>query len=351
MDHTEVRLTKLAIGTEKGAYVLDDDSGAWTVMGPIFPGWKVTAFGQAPDGTHLASVGSNWFGVGIHRSPDFRAWEQTESPPAWPEETERKMEQIWTFHTDGERVWAGVAHAGLFTSGDGGFTWEPVSGLNEHRTRSEWQPGLGGLCAHRVKIDGSRQWVAISAVGVFRSDDGGHTWEPKNDGVAPVGLPDDAPRPEVGYCVHCVAHDPENTQRIWRQDHSGVYRTNDGGDSWERIENGLPANFGFVMWRDDSSGRLFTIPLEADSNRVPVDGALRVYRSDDDGESWTVSGVGWSQAPQFTGVLRGAFDGDGSGRFAFGTTGGKVWITGDNGDSWDELEPSFPRIGALKVFD
>ena len=279
---------RIAVGTEKGAYLLDEASGGWDVTGPLFPGWKVSAFGSAPDGAHLAAVGSNWFGVGIHRSSDLVDWVQTDTPPAWPEDTERKMEQVWTFYRQDGRLWAGVAEAGLFTSDDHGVSWEPVSGLNEHRTRSQWEPGFGGLCTHRIKVDGDTQWVAISAVGVFRSDDGGATWDPKNDGVAPVGLPEDAPRPEVGYCVHCVAHHPEDPNRIWRQDHSGVYRSEDGGDNWSRIENGLPANFGFVMWRDDSSGRLFTIPLEADSNRVPVEGALRVYRSDDDGDSWTV---------------------------------------------------------------
>ncbi|HZD24536.1 MAG TPA: hypothetical protein VE569_14220 [Acidimicrobiia bacterium] len=342
-------MTRIAVGTEKGAYVIDDADGSSDVTGPMFPGWKVTAFGTAPNGTHLAAVGSNWFGVGVHRSQDFSNWEQTETPPAWPEDTEREMEQIWTFHTVDDRIWTGVADAGLFISSDQGITWDPVKGLNEHRTRGEWYPGFGGLCAHRVKVDGDRQWVAISAVGVFRSDDGGVTWDPKNDGVEPVGLPEDAERPEVGYCVHCVAHDPGDPARIWRQDHSGVYRTSDGGDNWERIENGLPANFGFVMWRDDGSGRLFTIPLEADANRVPVDGALRVFRSDDDGDSWGVSGAGWSDAPQFTGVLRGAFDGDDDGTFCFGTTGGKLWITTDNGENWRQLDSSFPRIGAIQI--
>lgn len=340
---------KLAVGTEKGAYLLEQTSGSWNVTGPMFPGWKVSAFGTASDGNHLAAVGSNWYGVGIHRSDDFQDWEQTDSPPVWPEGSERKMEQVWTFHTNGDRIWAGVADAGLFTSDDGGVVWDSVVGLNEHRTRDDWGPGFGGLCAHRVKVDGDMQWVAISAVGVFRSNDGGETWDPKNDGVDAVGLPEDAPRPEVGYCVHCVAHDLANPMRIWRQDHSGVYRTENGGDSWERIENGLPANFGFVMWRDDGSGRLFTIPLEASDNRVPVGGALRVYRSDDDGDSWTVSGDGWSTAPHFTGVLRGAFDGDDEGTFSFGTTGGKLWLTRDHGDNWEELAPVFPRIGAVKL--
>lgn len=340
---------KIAVGTEKGAYLLEESAGSWNVTGPMFPGWKVTAFGTAPDGTYLAAVGSNWFGVGIHRSADFMDWDQIDEPPAWPEETGRKMEQIWTFHTGGDRIWAGVAEAGLFTSDDQGVSWAPVAGLNEHRTRDQWHPGAGGLCAHRVMVDGDTHWVAISAVGVFRSDDGGETWEPRDEGVNTVGLPEDAPRPEVGFCVHCVAHDPNDPTRIWRQDHSGVYRTADGGEKWERIEDGLPASFGFVMWRDDASERLFTIPLEADENRVPVDGLLRVYASDNDGDSWAVAGSGWSEAPQFTGVLRGAFDGDNEGAFCFGTTGGKLWLTADNGGDWTELGPAFPRIAAVKL--
>lgn len=342
-------MVKMLVGTEKGGYVVEGSGSEWDVSGPLFPGWKVTAFGTAPDGTHLAAVGSNWFGVGVHRSTDLANWEQTESAPAWDEGSERKMEQIWTFHTTGDRVWAGVAHAGLFVSDDGGVTWDPVKGLNEHRTRDDWKPGLGGLCAHRVTVDGDHQWVAISAVGLLRSEDGGINWDLKNDGVDPAGVPEDSPRPEVGYCVHCVAHDPVDPRRIWRQDHTGVYRSGNGGDDWERIENGLPAAFGFVMWRDDDSGRLMTIPLQADSNRVPVHGALRVYKSDDDGDSWQVAGSGWSGSPQFTGVLRGAFSGDDHGTFCFGTTGGKLWLTTDNGDSWAELGSSFPRIGAVSL--
>lgn len=342
-------MRQMIVGTEKGAYVLREAGTGWEVEGPVFPGWKVTAFGQAPDGAHLAAIGSNWFGVGIHRSDDLAQWRQTDTPPSWPEESGNKMEQIWTFHSAAGRVWAGVAEAGLFHSDDGGITWEPNPGLNEHRTRADWHPGFGGLCAHRILDDGDRLWVAISAVGCFRSDDGGLTWEPKNSGVPSVDTADDGPPPEVGYCIHGLAQDPSAPERLWRQDHRGVFRSYDGGDNWERIENGLPAGFGFVMWRDRASGRLFTVPLEADENRVPPEGRLRAYKSDDDGESWEVAGSGWSEAPQFTGVLRGAFDGDDDGTFCFGTTGGNLWLTRDLGGTWEMLEPSFPRIGALRI--
>jgi len=340
---------RIAVGTEKGGYLVTETGDSWSVAGPMFPGWKVTAFGRTAGGTHLAAVGSNWFGVGIHRSDNLTAWSPTDTPPSWSKESGRKMEEIWTFHTDGDRILAAVAQAGLFTSDDDGDTWSAVEGLNEHRTRDDWHPGFGGLCAHRILTGADRIWVGISAVGVFRSDDGGKTWSSKNDGVPPVGVPADVPRPEVGYCVHGLAHDPESPQRIWRQDHAGMFRSRDGGDTWERIESGLPSGFGFVIWRDDNSGRLFTIPLTSDENRVPVDGELRAYVSDDDGDSWLVSGSGWSEAPQYTGVLRGAFDGDNQGRFCFGTTGGKLWLTDDNGSAWQQLEASFPRIDAVRL--
>ena len=342
---------RIAVGTEKGAYLLAETTSSWQVEGPVFPGWKVTAFGETSQGVHLAAVGSNWFGVGIHHSEDLRHWKQADSPPSWPDGSDRKMEQIWTFHNVGDKLFAGVAQAGLFTSDDGGLSWDPVPGLNEHRTRAEWHPGAGGLCAHRILTGADRTWVAISAVGVFRSDDEGATWVPKNDGVPSVDTAEGGERPEVGYCVHGLAQDAEDPNRIWRQDHMGVFRTKDGGDNWERIEEGLPAGFGFVMWRHHLSGRLLTIPLHSDENRLPVDGMLRAYASDDDGDSWSKAGTGWSEAPQFTGALRRAFDGDDNGTFCFGTTGGKLWLTRDLGETWHELEPSFPRIAAIRIME
>ena len=291
-------MSSIVIGTEKGAYNLTRTGSSWDVQGPIFPGWRVSAFGRAPSGAYLAAVASNWFGVGVHRSEDLAEWEAIDSPPAWPEETERKMEQIWRFLTVGDRVYAGVAHAGLFSSDDDGETWAPNAGLNEHATRDEWEPGFGGLCAHRILVDGDRMWVAISAVGVFRSDDGGETWNVKNDGVPPAGQPEDSPRPEVGYCVHGLAQDPSNLDTIWRQDHMGMHRTTDGGDNWERINDGLPQDFGFVIWRDQGSGRLFTVPLDADTIfRLPCRSASSYFGpprapSELDHRLWSVFGVG-----------------------------------------------------------
>lgn len=337
---------KIAVGTEKGAYVLDSATGG--VDGPHFPGWKVNAFGITAEGTHLAGLGSNWFGAAVHRSSDFESWEQASGTPSYSDETD--LNNIWTFHNIRQKTLVGVADAGLFVSDDDGLTWEGVESLNDHRTRSEWGPGLGGLCAHRILSAGDSIWVAISAVGVFRSDDGGVSWEPKNDGVPMAGVDEQPdPRPEVGYCVHNLDHDPAHPERLFRQDHAGVFRSDNGGDAWDRIENGLPAGFGFVMRRDHASGRLFTLPLHSDGNRVPVDGKLAMYRSDDDGDSWQVSGSGWPDSPTYTSVLRGAVDADGDGTLAFGTTGGKVWLTDDAGENWRELDATVPRIGAVRL--
>ncbi len=342
-------MMRILVGTEKGAYLLTESGSDWQVENQIFPGWKVTAFGEAADGTHIAGVGSNWFGVGVQHSENLLDWKPSDSPPAWPEGSDRRMEQIWTFHNEGDRLLAGVAQAGLFASDDGGMSWDPVASLNEHRTRDQWHPGAGGLCAHRILSGNGSMWIGISAVGVFRTDDEGVTWVPKNDGVPSVDTAEGGERPEVGYCVHGLAHDPREPNRMWRQDHRGVFRSTDGGDNWERIEDGLPAGFGFVIWRFHESGRLLTIPLHSDENRVPVDGKLRAYVSDNDGDYWAVAGAGWSEAAQYTGVLRRAFDGGDDGAFCFGTSGGKLWLTRDLGESWQQLGPSFPRIAAIRL--
>lgn len=335
----------IAVGTEKGAFFID--SATQKSSDPVFPGWKVTAFGRSGD-RYIATVGSNWFGVGVHHSTDMVNWTQTDSPPTYAEE--RPLDEIWTLHDTDDHLFAGVAEAGLFRSADHGDTWEAIPGLNDHPTRDQWLPGFGGLCAHRVLTAGDRIWVAISAVGVFRSDDGGDTFDPKNSGVTPVGDDGDGPPPEIGYCVHRIVAHPNDPDLIWRQDHRGMYRTRDGGDNWEKIETGLPSGFGFAIVREGSTGRLFVAPLHSDERRLPVNGEFRVYRSHDDGNSWEVSGSGWPEAPTHTSVLRGAIDADDRGHVAIGTTSGNVWLTSDSGDTWTALPHTFPRIGAITLW-
>ena len=329
----------ITIGTVKGGYVLDDSGRV--LSGPHFPGWKVTAWGTTGDGATLAALASNWFGTSVQRSRDLEDWEQLPDGPSY--EDGRSLDQIWTLHTtDTGTILAGVDEAGLFRSDDAGESWEPVPSLNDWPSRNRWMPGLGGLCAHHVITIGDRWWVGISAVGVFRSDDAGATFVEVDDGVTPAAEPTE--ETDAGTCVHSIAVDPGRPDAVWRQDHSGVYRTVNAGEWWDRIEHGLPARFGFPIRRDDASGRLFVVPLESDGNRVAADGRFRVYRSDDDGDSWGVSGTGWPDHPSFDTVLRNAMAADGDGALALGTTGGDVWLTHDAGDTWTQADLRLPRI-------
>jgi photosystem II stability/assembly factor-like uncharacterized protein len=182
---------------------------------------------------------------------------------------------------------------------------------------------------------------------VFRSDDGGATWNTKNAGVARTV--DDEVSDDIGYCVHCIVQDPDDSNRLYRQDHQGVFRTDDGGDSWERIQQGLPSGFGFPIVLDEETRSLFVIPLESDENRLPIDGAFRVYRSDDRGDSWHVSGTGYPEAATFTAVLRGAMDTDRRRGVYLGTTAGKVIATADAGETWTTLPWTLPRILSVRV--
>ncbi len=338
-------MTTIAVGTEKGGYLLRTEEESWHITGPLFAGWKVTAWGTTPVGTTLAALASNWFGASIHRSHNLEDWEQVENGPSYPADSGRKLNQIWTFSASGDRILAGVDEAGLFESNDDGTTWNAVDGLNEHPSRPSWSPGLGGLCAHHVVTAGERLWVGISAVGVFRSDDGGATFGRYDAGV-PTVVVDES---EAGYCVHSIVNDPTDPDRMWRQDHLGVFRSTDGGGSWNRIEQGLPSSFGFPMVRDHASGRLFIVPLQSDENRLPVDGLFRVYSSDDDGESWHVSGNGWPESAAYTAVLRGAMAADQKGGVYAGTTSGSIWATADAGDHWAELPFVLPRILTVAV--
>ena len=342
----------LAVGTEKGAYLFrsNDARTEWDLEGPLLKGWKVTAFCTAGDGTYLLATGSNWFGAAVHRSSDLKEWTQILDGPAWPEGGDRKLTQIWTLTQAGSTLWAGVDEAGLFRSDDHGETWQPVEGLNEHPTRPGWQPGLGGLAAHRVVVDQNdpdRMWVAISAVGVFRSDDGGTTWNTKNTGVPRTV--DDEDIDDIGFCVHCLVQDFDHPQRLYRQEHQGVFRSDNGGDSWERTEKGLPSAFGFPLVQDAQTRSLFVVPLESDENRLPVDGAFRVYRSKNRGDTWHESGSGHPESATFTTVLRGAMDTDQQSGIYLGTTAGKLVITADAGDTWTSLPWTLPRILSVRV--
>lgn len=363
------------IGTEKGAFVARATSERrnWQIEGPLFKGWKVTASGRSPSGHYLLATASQVYGVAIHKGSDLKSWRQITSGPAYPPPTAetkaaasgdpdaewverariRKLNQIWTLHCDATRHYAGVDTAGLFSSEDDGETWQPVTALNDHPTRPSWFPGAGGLCAHTVLVDPKRPasiWCAMSAVGVWRSDDGGASWLTKNEGVRCIAPDKDIPG--IGYCVHGLAQDPADANTLFRQDHTGMYRTRDGGDRWERIENGLASWFGFPIALDPHTRALFAFPMESDEYRLPVDGKFRVYRSRDEGDSWEPLARGLPETPSYAGVLRGAMAVDGldpAGVYV-GSTSGDVFASADGGDSWEALPCRLPRVLSVKAY-
>lgn len=343
------------VGTRKGAFLFrsDDTRAEWDIEGPIFKGWEVTACHRLVDGTYLAATTSYVYGAALHRSHDLRLWEPIPHGPAYAAESGRKLKQIWTLGSGHGRVLAGVDEAGLFSSEDGGHSWSEVSGLNDHATRPSWQPGAGGLCAHSLLFDPrnpARLWCGISAVGVFRSEDAGATWKPRNDGV-PVIIEDEKHK-EIGFCVHALALDPDDPERIYRQDHKGMYRSSDGGDHWEPNDDGLPSAFGFPIALHPRTGSLFAVPLESDEYRMPADGALRVYRSVDRGDTWHASGAGLVQQSWYGGVLRGALAVDDltPGGVYVGTTSGEVFLSSDDGDTWRRMPCTLPRVMHVSAY-
>jgi photosystem II stability/assembly factor-like uncharacterized protein len=342
------------VGTDKGGFVLrSDDRAAWRIEGPVFKGWKVSASGRDASGRFWAATASDVYGPAVHVSNDLAEWRQIENGPAWPKSVERKLNQVWTLHLEGDRFWAGVDEAGLFSSTDSGETWQPVDGLNEHATREGWFPGAGGMCAHSILVDPAdpqRIWVGISAVGLFRSDDGGATWATKNAGVKQVI--EDKKHKDIGFCVHALAADPDDANVIYRREHTGMYRTGDGGETWEQIENGLSSWFGFPIVMDRRTRTLFCVPLESDEYRIPTDGALRVYRSRNRGDSWESASDGLPRKHAYMGVLRGAMAADSLDPCGvyFGTTAGTVHVSSNAGDTWTQLPAVLPRVLSVSVF-
>jgi len=368
----------LVVGTAKGMviYRTDDRRQDWASNGLELNGWTITAATRDKDGRTYVGVTHDVYGAVIIVSDDLKSWRQIENGPRYPatdlgneqhnrvigamdpmgnrKAPHRHVDQIWKLHAVDDVVYAGVSEAGLFRSNDRGESWDPVSGLNNHPTRDEWEPGFGGLCAHSILVDeknSDRIWVGISAAGVFRSDDGGKTWDGKNDGVSK----------DEGYCVHGLAHDPNNANFIYRQDHRGMYRTYDGGDSWELYENGLPVAelsdghkcvFGFPVEWDTNNDGVYALPLEADAYRYPKDGELKVYRTRAEGNRWETLSNGLP-SDTFASILRGAMSVDhlSPGGVYFGTSAGQVFASSDNGDNWIRMPETLPRVLCVEAFN
>jgi photosystem II stability/assembly factor-like uncharacterized protein len=334
----------------------DDDRREWSVDGPLLTGWEVFhATRDGRTGTLFACTNSMAHGATVHRSTDDgRTWDRSEQI-GLPEESGLTLEKTWHVEpgheSQPETLWLGAAPGALFRSDDGGGSWHPVDGLVEHETRERWMPGAGGMCCHSISLDRSdpqRLYAAISAAGAFRTDDGGESWVPANKGVAADFMPD--PYPEVGQCVHKLLAHPQRPERLWQQNHCGVYRSDDGGERWERLDgNGLPSDFGFALAihpRDPDTA--WVVPEESAMNRVTCDGRLGVYRTRDAGATWELRPA---RDEAWVAVLResGASDDLDPVGVYFGTQSGSIFVSPDEGETWVEAARHLPPVLSVEV--
>jgi photosystem II stability/assembly factor-like uncharacterized protein len=363
---------RVLVGTRKGAFILTSDEyrEAWKVDGPHFPGWEVyhvTGSPVDPDRLY-AAPSTSWFGQLIQRSEDGGitwtpvgndfTYAGVPGTHQWYDGTPHPWEfaRVWHLEpslTDRETVYAGVEDAALFRSVDGGQTWHELPGLREHGSGAHWQPGAGGMCLHTIILDPQnphRMFVAISAAGVFRTDDDGTTWQPVNQGLLSDGIP--SPAAEVGHCVHNLAMHPSRPQTLFMQKHWDVMRTDDGGDHWNEISGNLPSDFGFpVAVHAHEPETIYVVPITSDSHHFPPDGRLRVYRSRSGGNTWEALGNGLPQKDCYVNVLRDAMAVDSLPECGiyFGTTGGQVYASPDSGDSWAPIVRDLPAVLSVEV--
>jgi len=350
---------ELLVGTRKGLFIVrgDEDRRRWEVDEPTLTGWDVFhAVRDRRDGTVYAATNNFVYGATVHRSTDLETWERADEL-GLPEDGELKLEKTWHVEPgrpgeDG-RLWLGGAPGVLFRTDDGGRTWTPVNGLVEHPTRDRWQPGAGGMCCHSIQldpVDPQKMLVAISAAGAFRTDDGGETWTPVNKGVAADFMPD--PYPELGQCVHKLLQHPLRPERLWQQNHCGVYRSDDYGDTWQRLDgNGLPSDFGFPLALDPQDPDVaFVVPEVGAENRVTPDGRLGVYRTGDGGESWTLLEDGLPQRAWAAVMREGmSFDELDPVGIYLGTQSGSVWVSPDGGGEWIEAARDLPPVLSVEA--
>jgi photosystem II stability/assembly factor-like uncharacterized protein len=380
---------RVLVGTRKGAFILTADGARkrWKVSGPHFAGWEIYHMKGSPSDPNriYASQTSGWFGQIVQRSDDGgKSWSTPGSSPAeletpdgarkgesnkfvydgvpgthqWYDGTQHPWEfkRIWHLEPslkDPDRVYAGVEDAALFESKDGGKSWKELSGLRKHDTGPKWQPGAGGMCLHTILLDPQdrqRMYVAISAAGAFRTDDGGETWKPINHGLHSQYIPD--PTAEVGHCVHRIAMHPSRPNTLFMQKHWDVMRSDNGGDSWREVSGNLPTDFGFpIDVHAHEPETIYVVPIKSDSEHYPPNSRLRVYRSRTGGNEWEALTKGLPQRNCYVNVLRDAMSVDSlepCGIY-FGTTGGQVYASANAGDSWKPIVRDLPAVLSVEV--
>lgn len=347
------------VGTRKGAFILESDAArrTWSLAGPFCEAWPINhVIAEPASGRIHAAGGNEWFGPAVWTSEDLGAsWTHSSEGLAYGE-GEPPIRSVWSLAPANGHLYAGVEPAGLFRSADNGKSWTHLGGLREHPSRKDWQPGAGGLILHSLVVDPAddrRLWVAISAAGVFHSADGGATWEARNRGTRADFLPEDQRYPEHGQCVHCLVKAPGAGDLFYQQNHCGMYRSEDGGKTWQSIEAGLPSSFGFpaaVHPRDPDT--LYLVPLNGDTaGRYVPDGKVAVWRTRDGGRTWQDLRAGLPQRNAFVNVLRQALATDGlepAGVY-FGTGSGALYASADEGDSWACIAEHLPTITSVET--
>jgi len=363
---------RVLVGTRKGAFILTADGKReqWDVSGPHFAGWEIYHLKGSPaDPNRLyASQSSGWFGQTMQRSDDGGVtwtpvgneftYDGVAGTHQWYDGTQHPWEftRVWHLEpslTDPDTVYAGVEDAALFRSTDGGLTWRELSGLRNHKSGPSWQPGAGGLGLHTILLDPNdlnRIFVAISAAGAFRSDDGGETWRPINRGLKSEYIPD--PEAETGHCVHRIAMHPARPNTLFMQKHWDVMRSDDAGELWYEVSGNLPSDFGFpIHVHAHDPNTVYVVPIKSDSEHFPPEGKLRVYRSRTGGNEWEALTNGLPQSDCYVNVLRDAMAVDSLDECGvyFGTSGGQVYASADSGDHWAPIVRDLPAVMSVEV--
>ena len=363
---------RVLVGTRKGAFILESDGQRqdWSISGPHFAGWEIYHLKASPvDPNRLyASQSTGWYGQMIQRSNDGgQTWELMDNkfvydgvlgthqsydgtPHPW------EFKRVWHLEpslSDPDTVYAGVEDAAIFRTTDGGKSWGELSGLRKHGSGSRWAPGAGGMCLHTIVIDPAnpqRIFIAISAAGAFRTDDGGVTWTAINQGLRSEYIPD--PNAEVGHCVHRIALHPSRPQTLFMQKHWDVMRSDNAGDSWHEVSGNLPTDFGFpILVHAHEPETIYVVPIKSDQMHFPPEGKLRVYRSRSGGNEWEALTNGLPQSDCYVNVLREAMAADQleSCGIYFGTSGGQVYASPDSGDTWTAIARDLPPVMSVEV--
>jgi photosystem II stability/assembly factor-like uncharacterized protein len=384
---------RVLVGTRKGAFILTSDGKRekWEISGPHFAGWEMYHLKGSPvDPNRIyASQTSAWFGQVIQRSDDGgKTWavpdggkipgpenftnpapnkfvydtsEATGKPLTTHQFYDGKphpweFKRVWHLEpslTDPDTVYAGIEDAAIFKSTDGGASWHEMAGLRGHGTGPHWQPGAGGMCLHTIILDPGnpqRMWIAISAAGAFRTDDGGASWKVINKGLYSQYIPE--PTAEVGHCVHHIAMNPKRPGLMFMQKHWDVMRSDDAGEQWHEVSGNLPTDFGFAIdVNSNEPETVYVVPIQSDSLHYVHEGKLRVYRSKSGGNEWEALTKGLPQSNCYVNVLRDAMAVDSLDECGvyFGTSGGQVYASNDSGDSWTAVVHDLPAVLSVEV--